>query len=111
MDGKANYRADKSHMLACGAIWRLKLRYFRQWLESKEEEIPELEHEVRELEVAIEMKSRLNQDDIREAKDNLLEAVKEKKIGELLDKVDKDKSEDKNFFLSGIPTYIWLTSL
>ena len=31
------------------------------------------------------MKSRLNQDDIREANDNLLEAVKEKKIGELLD--------------------------
>ena len=75
-------------MLAYEAIWRLKLRYFRQWLESKEEEIPELEHEVRELEVAFEMKSRLNQDDIREANDNLLEAVKEKKIGELLDKFD-----------------------
>ena len=42
MDGKAYYRAVKGHMLANEAIWRLKLRYFRQWLESKEEEIRNL---------------------------------------------------------------------
>ncbi|KAH3841833.1 hypothetical protein DPMN_115314 [Dreissena polymorpha] len=78
MDGKAYYRAVRGHKLAYEAIWRFKLRYFSQWLESKEEEIPELEHEVRE--VAFEMKSRFNQDDIRGANDNLLEAVKEKKI-------------------------------
>ncbi|KAH3822388.1 hypothetical protein DPMN_124166 [Dreissena polymorpha] len=42
------------------------------------------------------MKSRLSQD-VREANDNLLEAVKEKKIGELLDTFDKEKSEVKNF--------------
>ncbi|KAH3797841.1 hypothetical protein DPMN_151429 [Dreissena polymorpha] len=42
------------------------------------------------------MKSRLTQD-VREANDNLLEAVNEKKIGELLDTFDKEKSEVKNF--------------
>ncbi|KAH3752378.1 hypothetical protein DPMN_186995 [Dreissena polymorpha] len=67
------------------------------WLESKEEEILELKQEVKKLEVPFEKKSRLNKDDIREANDNLLEAVKEKKIGELLDKFDREKSEVKNF--------------
>ena len=45
MDGKA----VRGLMLAYEAIWRFKLRYLSHWLESKEEEIPELEHEVKEL--------------------------------------------------------------
>ena len=51
MDGKAYYRAVCGHLLTYEALWRIKWRYFFDWVRTKKKDMPSLEGEIEDLEL------------------------------------------------------------